>query len=307
MIGVASSALNALARAINFRRIRNVGRGDFVHHFGGRVAEHSLRADIEYLDDALGVRGDAREVGAIKYSALQRPGLDFGANQQIADDDVLRIPQRRDGNHRRKPASVLADVCQFVDVLDSARRFEHESLEARRDRSCEFDAQRFGARDQLPRIGNVGWGDFVHHFGRCVTEHSFRADVEYLNDALRVSGDAREIRAVENSLLQRPRLKQRLVSLLDRGAASDVRGADPRPRLVVSISHGSPRPLVFVPHGSNCATLKSRREQLSNRVLKLPQSIGLTEVARVFNKERFQFVGDGVSCRVEHGQFRSKS
>ena len=37
------------------------------------------------------------------------------------------------------------------------------AIEARRDRGCELDAHRFGARDQLLRIGNVGRRDLVHH------------------------------------------------------------------------------------------------------------------------------------------------
>ena len=133
-----------------------------------------------------------------------------GADQQIADDAVLIVAQRRDRHDRRKAAAVLADVGQFVDVLDPARGLEDQCLEARRNRGAELEAQRFGARDHFLRIGNVGRGDLVHHFGGRVAQHALGADIEYLNDALLVGGDAREVGAVENRVLQGPRLEQRL-------------------------------------------------------------------------------------------------
>jgi hypothetical protein len=77
---------------------------------------------------------------------------------------------------------------------------------------CEFDAQRFGARDQLLRIGNVGRCDRVHHFGGRVAQHALGADVENLNHALRVGGDTREVGAVENRALQGACLEQRLLA-----------------------------------------------------------------------------------------------
>ena len=234
----------------HFLRIGNVGRRDLVHHFGGRVAQHPLGADVEDLNDALRVGGDAREVGAVENRALQGPRLEqrlfrllargvVGADQQIADDGVLRVAQRRDGHHRREPAPILADVGQLVDVLDPARGLEHQGLEARRDRGSELDAQRLGARDHFLRIGNVGRRDLVHHFGGRVAQHPLGADVEDLNDALRVGGDAREVGAVENRALQGPRLEQRLFRLLARGHVAGTLGdADPRPRHVLSLSHG---------------------------------------------------------------------
>ena len=51
----------------------NVGRRDRVHHFGGRVAEHALGADVEDLDDAFLVGGDAREILAVENRGLQGP------------------------------------------------------------------------------------------------------------------------------------------------------------------------------------------------------------------------------------------
>ena len=176
------------------------------------------------------------KLALLKIARLQGPRLEqrlfrllargvVGANQQIADDGVLRVAQRRDRHHRPEPAPILADVGQLVDVLDPARGLEHQGLEARRDRGSELDAQRFGARDQLLRIGNVGRRDLVHHFGGRVAQHPLGADVEDLNDALRVGGDAREVGAVENRALQGPGLEL--------GGLGD---ADPR--LVVSIKDG---------------------------------------------------------------------
>src|SRR5471032_2963898 len=130
-----------------------------------------------------------------------------GADQQIADDGVLRVAQRRDRHHRREAAAVLADVGQLVDVLDPARGLEHQCLEARRNLCSEFDAQRLSAGDHFLRIGNVGRRDLVHHFGGGVAQHALRADVEDLADAIRVSGDAGEVSAVENRALQGPRLE----------------------------------------------------------------------------------------------------
>ena len=59
-----------------------------------------------------------------------------GADQQIADDASLRVAQCGDRDHRREAAAVLAEIGQFVDVLDPARRLEDQRLEARRDRGC---------------------------------------------------------------------------------------------------------------------------------------------------------------------------
>ena len=189
VIGVAEFDAQRLGARDHFLRIGNVGRRDLVHHFGGRVAQHALGADVEDLDDALRVGGDAREVGAVENRALQGPRLEqrlfrllargvVGADQQIADDGVLRVAQRRDRHHRRKPAAVLADVGQLVDVFDPARGLEHQGLKARRNRGSEFEAQRLGARDHFLRIGNVGRRDLVHHFGGRVAQHALGADIE---------------------------------------------------------------------------------------------------------------------------------
>ena len=112
-----------------------------------------------------------------------------------------------------KAAAVLADVSQFVDVLDSARGLEDQGLKARSDGGSELDAQRFGARDHFLRIGNVGRSDLVHHVGGRIAQHALGADIEYLNDALLVGGDTREVGAVENRVLQGSRFEQSLFAL----------------------------------------------------------------------------------------------
>ena len=133
-----------------------------------------------------------------------------GADQQIADDPALIVAQRRDRDDRREAAAVLADVGQLVDVLDAARGLEHQRLESRRNRGCQLEAQRFGARDHFLRIGNVGRRDLVHDVGGRIAQHAFGADIEDLNDALLVGGDAREVGAVEDRVLQGAGLKQGL-------------------------------------------------------------------------------------------------
>ena len=87
VIGVPSSTLKRLGARDHFLRIGNVGRRDLVHHFGGRVAQHPLGADVEDLDDALRVGGDAREVGAVENRALQRPRLEQGCFATDLGDD----------------------------------------------------------------------------------------------------------------------------------------------------------------------------------------------------------------------------
>jgi hypothetical protein len=195
------------------------------------------------MSDALRVGGDAREVGAVEDRALQGPRLQqrlfrllargvVGADQEVADDGVLRVAQRRDRHHGREAAPVLADIGQLVDIFDPARRFEHQGLEARRNRGAELDAERLGARDHFLRIGNVGRRNLVHHLGGRVAQHPFGADVEDLDDALCVGGDARKVCAVEDRTLQGPRLQQRL-------CAADVGVDFRRGRAFRGCRHGS--------------------------------------------------------------------
>src|SRR5208282_830213 len=189
---------------------------NLVHDVGGCVPEHALGADIEYLNDALLVGGDTRKVGTIEDGALEGPRLEqslfrplagavVGPDQQIADDFAVSIAQRRDRHDRGKATAILADVSQFVNVLDPAVGFEDQGLKARSNGGSDLDAQRFGARYHFLRIGNVGRRDLVHHVGGRVAEHALSADIEYLNDTLLVGGDTRKVGAVENRVLQSPR------------------------------------------------------------------------------------------------------
>ena len=120
------------------------------------------------------------------------------------------VAQRRHRDDRREPAAVLADVGQLVDVLDAARRLEHQRFESRRDRRTELEAERGGPRDQFLRIGDVGRRDRVHHVGGGVAEHPLGTDVENLDDAVGIGGDAGKVGAVEDRALQRAGLQQRL-------------------------------------------------------------------------------------------------
>src|SRR5476649_980277 len=118
-IGVPNSRLNAVARAITSFG-SEMSAGVIVFVTSAAVAQHALGADVEDLNDALRVRGDAREVGAVEDRALQGPRLKLGADQQIADDGVLRVAQCRDRYDCREAAAILADISQLVDVLDAA-------------------------------------------------------------------------------------------------------------------------------------------------------------------------------------------
>src|SRR5579862_1167582 len=152
-------------------------------------------------------------------------GCIVGADQQVADDVFLRVTQCSDGYHRREPAPVLAKIGQLVDVLDAAGSLEYQGLKARRDHGSEFEAQRLGARDHFLRIGNVGRRDLVDDVGRCIAQHALGADVENLNDALLVRGDAREIGAIEDGVLQGAGLEQRYVAPGFHGAVVESRDA----------------------------------------------------------------------------------
>jgi hypothetical protein len=63
-----------------------------------------------------------------------------GADEQVTDDGVLRIAQRRDRHNRRKPASIFADLGKLVDVFYPTRGFEDQRLEAWGNRGCELQA-----------------------------------------------------------------------------------------------------------------------------------------------------------------------
>ena len=100
----------------------------------GRIGGHQ-RVDVGFDERArveLLVAQPLIELLLLRFDLLARGVV--GADQQVADDGVLRVAQRRDRHDRREAAAVLADVGQLVDVLDAARGLEHQGLEARRDR-----------------------------------------------------------------------------------------------------------------------------------------------------------------------------
>src|ERR1039457_1423193 len=77
VIGVASSSLNALARAItSCGSEMSAGGGLFFPPAGAQPRTPSrlaLGAAFEVLEAAFGVGGNVREVGAVEVRALQRP------------------------------------------------------------------------------------------------------------------------------------------------------------------------------------------------------------------------------------------
>src|ERR1039457_5200328 len=99
VIVVASSALNSPARAITSCG-SEISAGVILFITSIAVeANLPLAADVEDLKNALRIGGDAREVGAIKYRALQGARLEqrlfrllargvIGADQHVTDDGV---------------------------------------------------------------------------------------------------------------------------------------------------------------------------------------------------------------------------
>ena len=82
------------------------------------------------------------------------------ADEQIPDDLVLHIAKGRHRDHGGKPAPVLANVRQLVNVFDPAGRL-NTSASKGRDLRPELDTQRFGASDDFLRVGEVRRGDLV--------------------------------------------------------------------------------------------------------------------------------------------------
>ena len=69
----------------------DIARVDLVHDLSGRVAQHAFGTNVEYLNDALLVGGDYREIGAVKNRILQGTGF----KQRIlsmADGDGFQVP-----------------------------------------------------------------------------------------------------------------------------------------------------------------------------------------------------------------------
>ena len=161
------------------------------------------------------------------------------ANQQIANNRVLRIAQRSHGYHRREAAAIFADVAQLINILNAARGFEHQRFKAGRNRCAQLNAQRLRARDHLGRVGNIRRRNFVHHIHCGVTQHTLCTDVKNLDDAIGIGGNAGKIRAVENCVLQRTGFDQCVLSLLARGVVSaDQQIANDRVLCIAQRSHG---------------------------------------------------------------------
>ena len=120
----------------------------------------------------------------------------------------LRVAQGGDRHHRREAAAVLAEIGQLVDVLDAARGLEHQRLETGRDRRVQLGLSAAARAISFLRIGDVCGRDLVDDFRRGIAEHALGADVEDLDDTLVVGGDAGEVGAVEDGVLQRAGLEQ---------------------------------------------------------------------------------------------------
>ena len=138
-------------------------------------------------------------------------GSVVGADQEVADDPALIVAQRRDRYNRREAAAVLANVGELVDIFDSARGLENQRIETGRNRRAQFHAESVGAGNQLLRVGNIGRRDLVENVGSRIPEHPLGADIEQLDDTLVVGGDAREVGAVEDGVLQRAGLEERFL------------------------------------------------------------------------------------------------
>ena len=69
--------------------------GDLVQHIGSGIAQHALRADVEDLDDAFFVRGDAGEVGTVQDRVLQGTGFQEGVVVQSFGEAGGRVGIRR--------------------------------------------------------------------------------------------------------------------------------------------------------------------------------------------------------------------
>ena len=124
----------------------------------------------------------------------------------------------------------------------------------------ELDAQRLRARDHFLRIGDVGRRDLVHHLRGRVAQHPLGADIEDLDDALRVRGDAREVGAVEDRALQGPGLQQYLFGLLSRRAIGALGGVHRQPRRVDAVCHDIALVTVVIsPPGQETASLRANQ------------------------------------------------
>src|SRR3569623_1834838 len=73
-------------------------------------------------------------------------------DEEIPQDSAMRVAKRGDGNQCRKPAEILADISELVDILDPSGGFKNQSFKTRRDWSGELKAQAFCPKHQFLRI-----------------------------------------------------------------------------------------------------------------------------------------------------------
>ena len=85
------------------------------------------------------------------------PGGVVRADEQVADDRRVRVAKGRDRERCRQPTAVFANLGQLIDILDPARRLEHQRLESRRNRHPELGTQGMGTLNQfLPVVQGGG-------------------------------------------------------------------------------------------------------------------------------------------------------
>src|SRR3977135_4486645 len=96
------------------------GTGNSIDDIRGGIPQHALGTDVENLNYALGVGGDTGKIRAVENCVLQgacfkecllRPlaSAIVRSDQQIANDDLLRVTQCRDRDDGRETTAVLTD------------------------------------------------------------------------------------------------------------------------------------------------------------------------------------------------------
>ena len=113
-------------------RIGDIGWRDLVQHFGGRVAQHALGANVEDLDDTLGVSGDTRKIGAVKNRVLQGSRLEQRLFRLLAHGDITQDagevtlttqPHLAYRYLQREESAILASANNLTAKADSASLF----------------------------------------------------------------------------------------------------------------------------------------------------------------------------------------
>ncbi len=130
---ISSSRYHPACRIWSMLRFcETVGGGDARFHELGetenraqRRAELVAHAGKEVRLREVGLFRDGHRLVQLQLDLL--PHRIVGADQQVADDVAVVVAQRRDRHDRGKAAAVLADVRQFIDVFDAARRLEAQA------------------------------------------------------------------------------------------------------------------------------------------------------------------------------------